>query len=90
MGGELYHGIPNVMISCNCTDTNPEEVMWYFPNDTNLPLIASKDSPYVLQQNGTLVIPRFIPLYEGKYRCEIENNSFSATSINLKILHGKQ
>jgi len=88
MGGELYHGTSNVMINCNCTDANPEDIMWYFANGTKLPLQSTvpKDFPCVVQQNGTLIIPRFNSSYEGKYHCGIENDSLSATYI---ILRGK-
>jgi len=79
------------MINCNCTDTNPEDIIWYFANGKKLPLklTAPKDFPYVVQQNRTLIIPRFNSSYEGKYHCGIKNDSLSATYINLKVLHGK-
>ena len=89
-GGRLYDGMKNVKINCSCTDQSPEDIVWHYPNGTSLPLQLSSvlDHQDIMQENGTLIIPKFTQLYEGTYYCGI-NDSSSGSHATLEMLHGK-
>ena len=90
-GGRLFDGMTNVKINFKCaTSQYPEDTMWYYPNGTILPLQLSSTSGYqdAMQQNGTLIIPRFSQLHEGMYYCWV-NGSTLGTRITLELLQGK-
>lgn len=89
-GGKIYDGMTNVKINFNCTDQYPGDVMWYYPNGTSLPLRVSSSlqTQQIMQENGTLIIPRFSQLHEGTYYCWV-NSSLFGTRITLEMFHGK-
>ena len=64
--------------------------MWYYPNGTSIPLqlSSSLDSQHIMQQNGTLTIPRFSELYEGTYYCGANGSSFGSHTT-LEMIHCK-
>ena len=89
IGGRLYDGMTNVKVNCNCTNQNPEDILWYYPNGTRFPPQSiSIDSPHVKQQNGTLIIPRFSQLNEGTYYCWANGSSFGSHTT-FEMLRGK-
>jgi len=89
-GGMLYNGTSNVMIRCNCTNTEYQEITWYSPNSLEIPFEhRNNNSPYVVQENGTLIIPIFTELYEGIYHCGTGNNSIISADIQLVLFAGK-
>ena len=89
-GGRLYDGMTNVKMNCKCVNQYPEDNMWYYPNGTSLPLqlSSSLDSPQIMQENGTLTIPKFTQLYEGTYYCGA-NDSLFDHHTTLELLRGK-
>ena len=86
--GRLYDGMKNVKINCKCA--NQGYNMWYYPNGTSIPLqlSSSLNSSQIMQQNGTLIIPRFSQLHEGTYYCWA-NDSSIGSHITLELLNGK-
>ena len=90
-GGVLYNGTSNVVMNCNCTNTDYQEIRWYSPNEKEIPLNynESKDFPYFIQENGTLIIPTFNDSYKGTYYCGVGNDSVFAANISLTLFSGR-
>ena len=92
-GGVIYNGTSHVMIKCNCMNVDYGKVTWHSPNKEEIPLAhaVNKYLPYIIQDNGTLVIPVFNDSFQGTYYCGVGNNSiFSANiSITLPGMHSR-
>ena len=89
-GGVLYSGTSNVMIHCNCTNTDYQQIRWYSPDEEEVPSNSTntEDLPYAILKNGTLIIPTFNDSYQGTYYCGIGNESLFSANINLILWTG--
>ena len=82
-GGTLASGTENVMIQCNCTTNNDDDIVrWYDPGGFQLYNTASElfipGTPHYTRPGGPtdnmnviLVIPTFNNTYDGTYYCGI-------------------
>jgi len=88
--GGINHGTRNVMINCNCFNTDYQTITWYSPKKQQIPfqLTEPGDLPYAIKEKGTLVIPVFNNLYQGTYYCGIGNNPLFASNISLTLWTG--
>ena len=85
--GGIYNGTSNVMINCNCINTDNQEIRWYSPTIT-ISNAVSEDSPYLIQGSGTLIFPLFNDLYQGTYYCGVRNDSMFAANFSLTLWTG--
>ena len=92
-GGLLYNGTSNVMIKCNCPNADDDDIRWYSQNLKEIPADYEHTKlngfPYIVQENGTLIIPIFTELYEGIYYCGAGNDSMFSANIQLNLFTGK-
>jgi len=75
--GRINNGTPNVMIKCNCTNTDYRQIRWYSPDKKEIPFQLSEpgDLPYFVLEKGTLIIPIFNDSYQGTYYCGVKNGT---------------
>jgi len=88
--GGINNGRSNVMMKCNCFDTEPQEIKWYSPDEKEITLTYSRPdgAPYLVQRNGTLIFPIFNSSYQGTYLCGIGYDSPFVANISLKLWTG--
>ena len=78
------------MIKCNCINVDNKDIRWYSPNSTEIPSDHEPNIfPYVVPENGVLIIPIFTELYEGIYYCGTGNDSIFSAGIRLDLFIGK-
>ena len=86
--GGINNGTSNVMMKCNCIGSNFQNIRWYSPDEKEITLYDAEDSPYLIQESGTLVFPIFNDSYQGIYYCAAGNDSIFAANISLTLWTG--
>ena len=86
--GGINNGTSNVMMKCNCLSTNYQDIRWYSPNKEEITLHYAEDTPYLIQESGTLVFPIFNDTYQGTYYCGVGNDSMFAANVSLNVWTG--
>ena len=91
-GSKVINVTSSVIIKCICVNANADfnKIRWYSPDkkeitDNNA---ESEDTPYLIQNSGTLVFPIFSDSHQGIYYCGVGKDSVFVANINLTLWTG--
>jgi len=86
--GGINNGTSNVMIRCKCINTGNKEIQWYYPDKKEITFNYAEDSPYLIQESGTLIFPIFNDSNQGTYYCGVGNDLILTANISLTLWTG--